>query len=541
MANGEKSGQWGTITNTNLATVLEQAIAGTTTIDITGETSPITLTSNNGSSDQSREAILLVIGTNASNMNIVVPAVSKFYLVNNTSNRSVTIKTSASTGVTIPTNSKQIVAYNTATSDFEAITPLPGGNGTVTSVQVAGGTTGLTFSGGPITSSGTITLAGTLALANGGTGATTQQGAINALLPGQGGQGGKFLTTDGTNVTWATVGGGGGGSVTSVNASGGTTGFTFTGGPITTTGTLTLSGTLAIANGGTGGTTQATARTGLGLGNLATLNAVSLTSNVTGILPAGNGGTGASSYSSGQLLIGNSVGSLTPATLTAGSGISISNGSGAITISATGGSGGGIQNVLYYVSGSTWAVPAGVTKVKVTVVGGGGSGAFPTSTGVTAIGAGGGGGGVSQDLVTVTPGTAIAITVGAGGATPTTVGSNGNSGGSSSFGGVLSATGGQGGRSGGNGSIGGTGGIGSGPGMNIRGQAGGGGGQPDSSASGTGGSTLYGFGGTVGNTTSITTQAGNNYGGGGAGALVRPVIGGSPPGPGASGIVILEY
>ena len=48
-----------------------------------------------------------------------------------------------------------------------------GGSGTVTSVDVSGGTTGLTTSGGPITTSGTITLAGILAVANGGTGTAT--------------------------------------------------------------------------------------------------------------------------------------------------------------------------------------------------------------------------------------------------------------------------------------------------------------------------------------------------------------------------------
>ncbi|MES2006506.1 MAG: hypothetical protein V4436_00190, partial [Patescibacteria group bacterium] len=51
------------------------------------------------------------------------------------------------------------------------------------------------------------------------------------------------------------LGGSGGGSVTSVDASGGTTGLSFTGGPVTSSGTLTLSGTLAVANGGTGSTT----------------------------------------------------------------------------------------------------------------------------------------------------------------------------------------------------------------------------------------------------------------------------------------------
>jgi hypothetical protein len=54
-------------------------------------------------------------------------------------------------------------------------------SGTVSSVDVAGGSTGLTFSGGPVTSSGTITMAGTLAITNGGTGASSQSGARTAL------------------------------------------------------------------------------------------------------------------------------------------------------------------------------------------------------------------------------------------------------------------------------------------------------------------------------------------------------------------------
>lgn len=53
-------------------------------------------------------------------------------------------------------------------------------------------------------------------------------------------------------------GGGGSGSVTSLDVSGGTTGFSFAGGPITSSGTLTMSGTLAVANGGTGMTTAPT-------------------------------------------------------------------------------------------------------------------------------------------------------------------------------------------------------------------------------------------------------------------------------------------
>lgn len=90
-----------------------------------------------------------------------------------------------------------------------------GGSGTVTSVDVSGGTTGLTASGGPITVAGTITLAGTLNIANGGTGQTTANGALNALLPSQTGNTGYTLQTDGTNTSWQPASAAG---VTSLNS-----------------------------------------------------------------------------------------------------------------------------------------------------------------------------------------------------------------------------------------------------------------------------------------------------------------------------------
>src|SRR5262245_10178497 len=71
-----------------------------------------------------------------------------------------------------------------------------GGAGTVTSVNVSGGSTGLTFAGGPVTTAGVITMAGTLAVASGGTGATTAGGALTNLGGiSQGTADGRYVST----------------------------------------------------------------------------------------------------------------------------------------------------------------------------------------------------------------------------------------------------------------------------------------------------------------------------------------------------------
>lgn len=159
-----------------------------------------------------------------------------------------------------------------------------------------------------------------------------------------------------------------------------------------------------------------------------------------------NGGTGQSSYVNGELLIGNTTGNtLTKATLTAGSGISITNGAGSITV-ASNRTGCG-QIFVYTGSAQTFTVPAGVTSVKVTVIGGGGgSGSALDQTFESDIfGGGGGSGGVSIRQVTgLTPGATVTVTVGQGGAGGV-AGANGGSGGTSSFGAFASATGGGGG------------------------------------------------------------------------------------------------
>lgn len=121
------------------------------------------------------------------------------------------------------------------------------GSAAITVTAAAGTLTGTTLNATVVTSSlttvgtiGTGVWAGTnVAISHGGTGQATANDALNALLPSQTGNNGKFLTTDGTNTSWGSPAGAG--TVTNV-----ATDATLTGGPITSTGTLGLN--LANAN-----------------------------------------------------------------------------------------------------------------------------------------------------------------------------------------------------------------------------------------------------------------------------------------------------
>lgn len=97
----------------------------------------------------------------------------------------------------------------------QLIASKAGAAGSVTSVDVSGGTTGLTTSGGPVTSSGTITLAGTLAATNGGTAQTTYAtgdllyaSASNTLSKLSIGSTGQVLTVTGGVPAWGASSGG---------------------------------------------------------------------------------------------------------------------------------------------------------------------------------------------------------------------------------------------------------------------------------------------------------------------------------------------
>ena len=238
----------------------------------------------------------------------------------------------------------------------------------------------------------------------------------------------------------------------------------------------------------------------------------SLTTAVTGTLPVANGGTGDTTYTNGQLLIGNTTGNtLTKATLTAGTGISITNGTGSISIAST--AVGGFSNLAVITSTNpAYSIPA--TKIKVTVVAGGGGGSSGTNpgTGFSGGGAGGGGGSGIKVISGLTIGATVVATIGAGGTQPS------GTGGTSSFGPYVSCTGG----SGGNSTIG-TGGTATGADLSVTG--GYGYVANSGSAFNIGGNTLLGT--MASSNPGITSTI--NYGSGGGRAV------------GGAGVILVEY
>jgi hypothetical protein len=243
------------------------------------------------------------------------------------------------------------------------------GNGTnsLANVQITGGNVSGLTTAIPVASGGTglaTITANNVVLGNG-------TSAVQVVAPGTSG---NVLTSNGT--TWLSTAPSGGG-VASITF--GSTGLT----PNTaTTGAVTVAGTLAAANGGTGLTSPGTS------GNVLT-----------------------------------------------------SNGTAWVSQAASGGSALQYKNQIFSAAGSTtWTAPTGVTQVKVLVVGAGGGNNYLNSCCYS----NGGTGGLAYGFVTVVPGTSYTVTVGAGGTGIASGSGTSNPGGSSSFGSLISATGGSG-------------------------------------------------------------------------------------------------
>jgi len=202
IGSGDQAGTWGTTTDNNFAFIFDSAIAGINTVTISSTNQALTYVNGPTSTAALNQSIYAILKLNsaAAASAIYAPPVSKQYIIWNNSSFTITIfnstvignTTAAGAGIAIATGNK-VMVWSDGT-DFYAVQAQ--------------------------------NLTGTLAIANGGTGQTTQQTAINALVGAQ--TNNRVLRSDGTNSTLSQV--------------------------VLTT---DVTGTLPIANGGTGGTTAA--------------------------------------------------------------------------------------------------------------------------------------------------------------------------------------------------------------------------------------------------------------------------------------------
>lgn len=169
IGDGEEAGTWGGTTNTNLGTLLEQAITGVQTIPMSN--ADVTLTSIDGTADQARNAVLVVTGTNAAVRDIIAPLVNKQYLVinNTTGGFAINIRASSGFSVSIP-NGASVFVYCNGTNFYSAQQSYTTGNFTV------GGN--LTVTGN--TNAAAATFTGNVAALNISTANVTASGAVNA-------------------------------------------------------------------------------------------------------------------------------------------------------------------------------------------------------------------------------------------------------------------------------------------------------------------------------------------------------------------------
>ena len=155
IGDGDQSGIWGQTTNTNLGTLLEQAVTGVQTIVMSDAN--YTLTSFNGITDEARNAVLVVTGTNSGVRDLIPPVVEKLYtIVNNTTGGyAIRVIGATGTGVNIP-NGATCLVYCNGTNFVAGLSGTSGSfsvNGAISSVGNAN-------VGGNLSVTGTTTLTG---------------------------------------------------------------------------------------------------------------------------------------------------------------------------------------------------------------------------------------------------------------------------------------------------------------------------------------------------------------------------------------------
>jgi hypothetical protein len=167
---GDQSGTWGTTTNSNLGTAIEQAIVGKADVTISSASVTLTLTDSNALQD-ARALFLNLTGTPGSAATLNVPAIEKNYIVKNGTNEIVTIKVAAQTGVAIPVG-KTVLVYNNGTDVVTAVDHSIPSLTLGAALPVASGGTGITSFG-----AGVATFLGTPSSANLATAVTDETGS----------------------------------------------------------------------------------------------------------------------------------------------------------------------------------------------------------------------------------------------------------------------------------------------------------------------------------------------------------------------------
>ena len=381
---GTESGTWGDDVNKGLTDYLDISIAGTLALTSASFTAnALTLANTTGSSSSNgivattAQYYVLKISSLAANVTITAPSSSKSYIVvNNDPTYTVTIKASGQTGVTVAVSSRALVVYNG--TDYAQVGASAGGSNTQVQYNSSGalaGSANFTFNGTTATIN-TLNLTNALGVAYGGTGVATTP-ANGALLIGNGTGYTSATLTAGSNVTITNTSGG-----ITIAASGSTnsytrTSFTATSGQTTFSATYTvgyvevylngvfLNGADYTATNGTSVVLTVGATTGdivetiaYAANAIGTINA----SNITGTVAIANGGTGSTTLASANIPVTNVSNTFTATQIFNGSSSTFAevllNAAETTTVSATAATGTinyyvNSQSVLYYTTNAS--------------------------------------------------------------------------------------------------------------------------------------------------------------------------------------------